>query len=77
MYLDYAAAGLYTNTQIDAHAEDLKEQLYGNPHSLSILASCSSTVVLVNKKQWQIVDAHLYRASLRRMAVLQWLFRRV
>jgi hypothetical protein len=38
---------------------------------LSILASCSSTVVLVNKKQWQIVDAHLYRASLRRMAVLQ------
>ena len=57
MYLDYAAAGLYTNTQIDAHAEDLKEQLYGNPHSLSTLASCSSTAVLVNKKQWQIVDA--------------------
>ena len=39
VYLDYAAAGLYTNTQIDAHAEDLKEQLYGNPHSLSTLAS--------------------------------------
>ena len=44
MYLDYAAAGLYTNTQIDAHAEDLKEQLYGNPHSLSTLASCSTVV---------------------------------
>ena len=38
VYLDYAAAGLYTNTQIDAHAKDLKEKLYGNPHSLSSLA---------------------------------------
>jgi len=38
VYLDYAAAGLYTNTQIDAHAKDLKEKMYGNPHSLSFLA---------------------------------------
>lgn len=45
VYLDYAAAGLYTNTQIDAHAEDLKEQLYGNPHSLSSSAQRSSESV--------------------------------
>eukprot|EP00913_Durusdinium_trenchii_P032470 g30399.t1 len=45
VYLDYAAAGLYTNTQIDAHAEDLKEQLYGNPHSLSSSAQRSSDSV--------------------------------
>ena len=25
VYLDYAAAGLYTDTQIDAHARDLKD----------------------------------------------------
>ncbi|CAJ1450543.1 unnamed protein product, partial [Effrenium voratum] len=44
-YLDYAAAGLYTNTQIDAHARDLKENLYGNPHSLSSSAQRSSDSV--------------------------------
>mmetsp|Transcript_26209 Transcript_26209/g.60715 ORF Transcript_26209/g.60715 Transcript_26209/m.60715 type:complete len:541 (-) Transcript_26209:152-1774(-) len=42
VYLDYAASGLYTDAQIDAHASDLKENLYGNPHSLSSSATRSS-----------------------------------
>jgi len=45
VYLDYAASGLYTDAQIDAHAADLKKHLYGNPHSLSSSAKRSSASV--------------------------------
>eukprot|EP00931_Biecheleriopsis_adriatica_P057958 TRINITY_DN34433_c0_g1_i1.p1 TRINITY_DN34433_c0_g1~~TRINITY_DN34433_c0_g1_i1.p1 ORF type:complete len:532 (-),score=91.92 TRINITY_DN34433_c0_g1_i1:30-1589(-) len=45
VYLDYAASGLYTNSQIDAHSADLRENLYGNPHSLSSSALRSSEAI--------------------------------
>eukprot|EP00930_Biecheleria_cincta_P014758 TRINITY_DN12563_c0_g2_i1.p1 TRINITY_DN12563_c0_g2~~TRINITY_DN12563_c0_g2_i1.p1 ORF type:complete len:560 (-),score=62.74 TRINITY_DN12563_c0_g2_i1:127-1629(-) len=44
-YLDYAASGLYTNTQIDEFAEDLKQNMYGNPHSLSSSSRASTEAV--------------------------------
>jgi len=45
VYLDYAASGLYTDTQINEQAADLKQHLYGNPHSLSSSAIRSSDAI--------------------------------
>ena len=44
-YLDYAGSALYTNSQVDAFAEDLKSHVYGNPHSLSSSATRSTEAV--------------------------------
>lgn len=44
-YLDWAASALYTDTQVDEMANELKSNLFGNPHSLSESATRSSDEV--------------------------------
>lgn len=36
VYLDYTGAGLYAQSQIDAHVGLLRESVFGNPHSVTI-----------------------------------------
>jgi len=42
--LDHAGATLYAESQIKAVAEDLCENVYGNPHSLSTTSRYSTDV---------------------------------
>lgn len=44
-YLDHAGATLYAESQIKAIAEDLCENVYGNPHSLSTTSRYSTDVI--------------------------------
>lgn len=44
-YLDHAGATLYAESQIKAIAEDLCENVYGNPHSLSTSSRYSTDVI--------------------------------
>ncbi|XP_021941383.1 molybdenum cofactor sulfurase isoform X2 [Zootermopsis nevadensis] len=44
-YLDHVGATLYAESQIKAIAEDLCENVYGNPHSLSISSRYSTDVI--------------------------------
>lgn len=53
-YLDWAASALYTETQVDETANELKSTLFGNPHSLSASASRSSEAV--ESARQQILD---------------------
>ena len=45
IYLDYTGAGLHAASQIDAHAELLRERVLGNPHSNSPASSASTDFV--------------------------------
>ena len=45
VYMDWAGSALYTTTQIENAMGDLKENLYGNPHSLSSSATRSTEAV--------------------------------
>ncbi|KAJ8612885.1 hypothetical protein CTAYLR_002089 [Chrysophaeum taylorii] len=53
-YLDWAASALYTESQIDEIAGDLKGTLYGNPHSLS--ASSTRSTEAVEAARLQILE---------------------
>lgn len=53
-YLDWAASALYTDSQIDAMALDLRTHLYGNPHSAS--ASAERSTAAVEAARGQILD---------------------
>lgn len=44
-YLDHVGATLYAQSQIKAIAEDLCENVYGNPHSLSTSSRYSTDVI--------------------------------
>jgi len=44
-YLDHAGATLYAESQVKAIAEDLCENVYGNPHSLSTTSRYSTDVI--------------------------------
>src|SRR6185437_16554791 len=35
VYLDYTGAGLYAQSQIDAHVALLRDSVFGNPHSVN------------------------------------------
>eukprot|EP00741_Cyanophora_paradoxa_P007073 tig00001086_g6844.t1 len=41
VYLDYAGAGLYAESDVRAAADDLATHVYGNPHSQSASGVCS------------------------------------
>lgn len=51
VYLDWAASALYTDTQVDESASELKSTLFGNPHSLSASATRSSDAVEAARQQ--------------------------
>lgn len=44
-YLDYTGGGVYADSQIRAHAELITGQTLGNPHSVSLASTASTTLV--------------------------------
>lgn len=44
-YLDYTGGGMYADSQIREHAASLSGQVLGNPHSVSLSSSASTTLV--------------------------------
>src|SRR5690242_11038316 len=54
VYLDYTGAGLYAESQIRAHAEQLNTLVLGNPHSTSL--SSSTTTALVEHTRRRILE---------------------
>ncbi|MDB5963196.1 MAG: aminotransferase class V-fold PLP-dependent enzyme, partial [Massilia sp.] len=48
-YLDYAAAALYGQSQVDAYAERLARTVYGNPHSAHAPSQASTDDVALAK----------------------------
>ncbi|MFN7913889.1 MAG: aminotransferase class V-fold PLP-dependent enzyme [Vicinamibacterales bacterium] len=44
-YLDYTGGGVYADSQIRAHADLITAQTLGNPHSVSLASSASTTLV--------------------------------
>ncbi|MEQ1728193.1 MAG: aminotransferase class V-fold PLP-dependent enzyme [Vicinamibacterales bacterium] len=44
-YLDYTGGGMYADSQIREHAAMLSGQVLGNPHSVSLSSSASTTLV--------------------------------
>lgn len=44
-YLDHAGATLYSNEQLDKYMVDLKNNLYGNPHSSNQTSDLASDVI--------------------------------
>ncbi len=45
VYLDYTGGGMYADSQVRAHAEMLCGHVLGNPHSISLASSESTTLV--------------------------------
>lgn len=45
VYLDYTGGGLYAEKQLDDHHKLLKEQVFGNPHSLNPSSSAATELV--------------------------------
>lgn len=45
IYLDYTGGGLYAESQIDRHAELLRERVLGNPHSANPASALSTRLV--------------------------------
>ena len=45
VYLDYTGGGLYAQSQIDAHADVLKRDVLGNPHSTNPTSAASTVAV--------------------------------
>ncbi len=44
-YLDYTGGGIYADSQVRAHAELMTTHTLGNPHSVSLASSASTTLV--------------------------------
>ena len=44
-YLDYTGGGMYADSQVRAHADLLVHHVLGNPHSVSLSSSESTTLV--------------------------------
>jgi selenocysteine lyase/cysteine desulfurase len=44
-YLDYTGSGLYSETQVRRHAALLRDQVFGNPHSISPTSRASTEAV--------------------------------
>ncbi|GAB3276585.1 aminotransferase class V-fold PLP-dependent enzyme [Larkinella harenae] len=44
IYLDFTGAGLYTQQQVDQHSQQLKQQVFGNPHSSNPTSNYSTAV---------------------------------
>jgi selenocysteine lyase/cysteine desulfurase len=44
-YLDYTGGGMYADSQVRAHADLLLKQVLGNPHSVSLTSSGTTTLV--------------------------------
>ena len=45
VYLDYTGAGLYATSQLDEHLELLRQNVFGNPHSVNPTASAMTGFV--------------------------------
>ena len=45
VYLDYTGGGLYGQSQLDAHMAQLRDRVYGNPHSVNPTSSASTVLV--------------------------------
>src|SRR6478735_12201800 len=45
VYLDYTGAGLYAASQVDAHAQLLRDHVLGNPHSDNPTSRTSTDLV--------------------------------
>ena len=45
VYLDYTGAGLYADAQITEHVRQLREHVFGNPHSASLSSTETTTLV--------------------------------
>jgi selenocysteine lyase/cysteine desulfurase len=54
VYVDYTGAGLYADFQIHEHAELLRRQVFGNPHSGSLCSE--ATTRLVEETRQRILD---------------------
>ncbi len=54
VYLDYTGGGLYGESQLDAHMELLRENVFGNPHSLN--PSSLAATELVERTRAAVLD---------------------
>jgi selenocysteine lyase/cysteine desulfurase len=54
VYLDYTGAGLYAESQLDAHMELLRGSVFGNPHSLN--PSSAAMTELVESARAAVLD---------------------
>src|SRR5215207_8293014 len=45
VYLDYTGGGLYAASQLEEHLRQLRESVYGNPHSVNPTSSAATVLV--------------------------------
>ena len=51
IYLDYTGGSLYADSQVRAHADLLRQGIFGNPHSGSLSSIASTTLVEDTRKR--------------------------
>jgi molybdenum cofactor sulfurtransferase len=59
VYLDYTGAGLYAESQLSEHFKLLRENVFGNPHSIN--ATSAASTELLERARGRVLE--FFRAS--------------